>query len=520
MFVRRVLCGKFGVCSAPLDDTVTFIQSPHDEWVWIRSRLKYRVEVEGDVRMLMFCQIITHEEVTLLTRAAGRVPPPHEDRDTHVPEVHMIFGRCEASMRFLDGKHRDYVNTLPLKNSDILAIKSVAGSGKTTTLLKLARGVHCEKRILYLAFNKSLIEEIKQKAPVNLHPRTFDSLLYATITPRPSNITDVKPYNIGKIVPWLANKPWKMKEKYAYMFDAFCNQIEFDSPEMYAHHKYRKPERILHSMWEDAVKRKFQTFGTIRKMCHDGRLCQGVIDKQYDMIFIDESQDFDPLMLSILLRDTTIPKVFVGDPRQAIYQWRGAVNAFDKLPKRATTVEFYTTFRIGEPACSLIRRRFTDCWMIPGKTHSTQLVSGSPPLHAKYTYLFRSWRCLFETARSTKNVWINEFDRQATYMRQLSEKLKKYELSEDDKAQFSDDLPYFLISLGQGELDKMLEDIESNSVSKEDCVCEMYTIHAYKGLEDDIVKVHNDIDIEKEENLSYVALTRGKTLIVEEPESN
>lgn len=511
MFVRKVICGQFGICSG--NASTTFFQSPYDDWIWVRDKQKYKIEVEGAVRQVMFCQIISHEEVILLNKG---VSPPHVHRGIHVPEVEMIFGRCEASMHFLDAKHRDYVNLLNLKKHDILAIKSVAGSGKTTTLLKLA-AVHSQKRILYLAFNKSLIEEIKQKAPVNLHPRTFDSLLYNTITPRPSTIMDVKPFTIGKIVPWLANKPWKMKEKYAYMFDDYCNQIEFDSPETYAHHKYRKPEKILHTMWEDAVKRKFQTFGTIRKMCHDGHLCKGVLDEQYDMIFIDESQDFDPLMLSILLRDTTIPKIFVGDPMQAIYQWRGAINAFERLPKHTKIVEFYTTFRIGEPACSIIRERFNDCWMIPGKTHGTRLVSEGTP-STKYTYLFRSWRGLFETARTTENVWINEFDKQSNYMRQLSEKLKKFDLSEEDKAQFSDDLPYFLLSLGQGELDKMLKDIENNSVSKEDCMCEMYTIHAYKGLEDDIVKVHNDIDLEKDINLSYVALTRGKSLIIEKPE--
>ena len=30
-----------------------------------------------------------------------------------------------------------------------------------------------------------------------------------------------------------------------------------------------------------------------------------------------------------------------------------------------------------------------------------------------------------------------------------------------------------------------------DTVSKDECTCEMYTIHAYKGLEDNVVKVHN-----------------------------
>ena len=37
-------------------------------------------------------------------------------------------------------------------------------------------------------------------------------------------------------------------------------------------------------------------------------------------------------MLNILLRDTHIPKVFVGDPKQAIYEWKGSIDAFKYLP--------------------------------------------------------------------------------------------------------------------------------------------------------------------------------------------
>ena len=500
MYVRKVKCGNFAICDPEFKGT--FVQSPYEEWLWIRDRHVYTVQAEGKLRRVLFCQAITREEVALLNKG---VSPIHVNRGTHVPELEMIYGRCEASMRFLDPKHRDYVNTLELKKGDVLAIKSVAGSGKTTTLIRLAEA-HKDKRILYLAFNKSLIEEIKQRAPPNLQPRTFDSLLYNIITPRPTNLMDIKPHTVSKIVPWLTNKPWKMKQKYASLFERFCNQIEHDSPEMFTK---KKPEKLLFSMWESAVKGRFQSFGSIRKMCHDRRLCKGVLDEQFDMIFVDESQDFDLLMLSILLRDTTIPKVFVGDPKQAIYQWRGAIDAFGRLPEHTKVIEFYTSFRVGEPACSRIREQFDDCWMISGKDHRTQMVYDDCEPQGKYTYLFRTWRGLMETARNTRNIWINDFEKQSGFMRHLSEKLKKYDLTEEERLEFSDDLPYFLLSLGQGELERMLDDIEANMVPRDRCTCEMYTIHAYKGLEDDVVKVHDDLG-EEDDNLRYVALTRGR----------
>lgn len=513
MFVRRVLCGNFSICETRI--TGTFTSTPYDEWIWLRDKTVYNVIVEGKERKVFICELISYDEVVLLT---GRDDYNFKPSGERTPTVEIIYGRCVPSMKFLDTKHRHYVNTLKLGSGDILAIKSVAGSGKTTTLIKLAN-VHKNKKILYLAFNKSLIDEIKKKAPANLYPRTFDSLLYNTMDPKPDNIIDVKPHTISKLVPWLANKPWKMKEKYAYGFDNFCNQIRYDTIEEYALRRYGKPEKILHGLWEDAVNRKFYSFGTIRKMCQVGRLCRGTIDNTYDMIFIDESQDFDPLMLSILLRDTTIPKIFVGDPMQAIYQWRGAINAFTKLPPHTKIIEFYTTFRIGEPACSEIRSKFENCWMIPGNSNDTKIFMDGTP-DTKYTYLFRSWRGLFETARYTQNIWINNFENQSILMKQLSEKLKKFNLSEDEKAKFSDDLPQFLLSLKHGELERMIEDIERNIVPKEECNCEMYTIHSYKGLESPIVKIHGDVDFDNEENLRYVALTRGKTIIIENEEMN
>jgi len=63
------------------------------------------------------------------------------------------------------------------------------------------------------------------------------------------------------------------------------------------------------------------------------------------------------IMLRMLLDDTSLPRVFVGDPKQSIYDFRGCINAFKYMPSDATIIEFYSTFRIGEPACSQIRAR-------------------------------------------------------------------------------------------------------------------------------------------------------------------
>jgi ATP-dependent exoDNAse (exonuclease V) beta subunit len=134
----------------------------------------------------------------------------------------------------------------------------------------------------------------------------------------------------------------------------------------------------------------------------------------------------------------------------------------------------------------------------------------------KYTYLFRSWRNLLQTASVTHNIWIHNFNSQIEYIKRLHNKLQISPLDKEEYNEFSDDLPKFLLKLTAEELEKMINNIEKNIVKKEDCVVELYTIHSYKGLENNIIRIFNDIDIAKEENLYYVALTRGiKKIIID-----
>jgi len=63
----------------------------------------------------------------------------------------------------------------------IISVKAIAGSGKTTLLLNFAKEMN-QKKILYLAFNKSIVEETMKKTKSlgmkNIIAKTFDSLLY------------------------------------------------------------------------------------------------------------------------------------------------------------------------------------------------------------------------------------------------------------------------------------------------------------------------------------------------------
>jgi hypothetical protein len=66
----------------------------------------------------------------------------------------------------------------------------------------------------------------------------------------------------------------------------------------------------------------------------------------YDVILWDEVQDADRVVLDVMLRQTSAQMMPVGDPFQAIYGWRGAVNAMDHFPD-ATRLALSQSFRFG-----------------------------------------------------------------------------------------------------------------------------------------------------------------------------
>lgn len=105
-------------------------------------------------------------------------------------------------------------------------------------------------------------------------------------------------------------------------------------------------------------------------------------------------------MLKILLNDTIIPKIFVGDPKQSIYGFNGCINTFDYLPKDSLNINFYSTFRIGNPACQIITNAFKDLQMFTKNINETRYKDGNHfTINENYTYLFRSWRQLLNTAK-------------------------------------------------------------------------------------------------------------------------
>ena len=518
LFIRKIEIGNLVICEVSFNWNYLIEKSEKEvllytgckEWVSLEYDGIYKLEIEGKIIEVWLGEVININDYINLDLKLTN----------NLKTIRNVYARCEPSMHLFDNVHRNYINKHKFSNNEIVAIKSVAGSGKTTTLLNLSK-IHKGKKILYLAFNRCLIDEIENKIDnmniKNLYPRTFDSLtreLFIKNNNFDPNIVFLKPQNIADYIDYFRDKYYNVKKCYVNGISKFCNQVEYDNPKVFSNKVLKKTNGLIEDIWEKMVNNELITFDSMRKLVEMNHWAKEIIDQKYDMIFIDEAQDFDNVMLKILLEDTTIPKLFVGDSLQAIYEWKGSINAFDKLPQKALILEFYSTFRIGNPACKEISDRFDNCWMISKNKKETLIRSKVIPEN-NYVYLFRTWKKLLQTAQQLDNIWIYDYDKQKELIKRLHIKMSKCKkISKDELSEFSDDLPYFLQKLSEEELTDLLDDIENNLVEHEDAYVIMHTIHSYKGLENDTIRIADDIDIKKEENIYYVALTRGMKEII------
>ena len=523
-YIRKVHVGKRVICEIPHSNWETAVKAVKNrvyldtgcrEWIYLEDREAYRIEINGVIRNVWIGSACSFKEIYDDTCLSNILTQEGIDyfngRTEDIHTVPIMYARCKKSMWLLDEIHRAYVYSHKYKTNTILAIKSVAGSGKTTTLLELAK-IHSKKKILYLAFNRSLIDDIRAKSSKqginNICPDTFHALArraYISVKGVEPQYTTLTPHTLSSIDPWYNDKPYGLKKSAVKLYTTFCGSV---MP------LERFSSNLLTMLWNKTLQGKLLTQDSMLKLCFMNHWLKGYIDKNYDMIMIDETQDFDILMLRMVLDDTTIPKIFVGDPMQSIYQWRGCINGFNYLPELALIVEFYSTFRVGDPECEVIRQKFKNCWMISKAKHQTILTDNVNALEGGYTYLFRSWKKLLTTAQRTKNIWVCNFEAKSETMRKMHPGLRKGGGFDDGE----DDLPKFLRTLSEDQLEEMISSIEDNSTSKEEAKYKFYTIHSYKGLEDDYVRIADDIDEKYGEdmNLYYVALTRGMKTIVED----
>lgn len=221
-------------------------------------------------------------------------------------------------------QQQDIINSA--KDGKNITVKALAGSSKTTTCLMVAEEVH--KHSLYVAYNKSIADEASTKFPAWVECRTMHSIAWRAIVQgtkykgKLNGFLDRK--DVAKVCNFSSDIPKKQQdvlvEEIISTVTSFCNS-GYDSLEDFLNRsKGISLDLMLYTpaYWSSMVDMNSKT-----KIHHDTYLKLYQLAKpklDYQLLYLDESQDFSPAILAILLskENTKSQKIFIGDNHQCL----------------------------------------------------------------------------------------------------------------------------------------------------------------------------------------------------------
>jgi hypothetical protein len=438
-----------------------------------------------------------------------------------------------------------------------LAITAFAGAAKTTTCSMIAKEV--TRPSLYIAFNKSIATEASEKFPIHVDCKTLHSLAYADIITPNKMFKKVSGFVDTKEVIALLDKQLELYtdvevlEIVYQVIDVikyFCQSADFSLEEfsdVYLSEKFNSEDRAFYRSLVVQVWSAMTSKSSSLKMTHDVYLKLFQLSKptldQYEVIYLDEAQDSNPVSLDIFYRQTHAQLVMVGDPYQSIYEWRGAVNAFDSVPasfiRKELTESFRFTQEIADLASKLTYIAGNDT-KIKGLASTREIVSKAVICRTNASILqhllsaVQNKNKVFVLA-DLQDLWSKMYHISALVggakPRYPNKSLVGFHSFDELKreAEHSAELRKLLnlssiLASGKGTHANIvsIKEVIVEDVSEADFT--ISTCHKSKGLEWDFVKLDDDmLDLEEEErplvevlkdgqtlNLIYVAVTRAK----------
>ena len=260
-------------------------------------------------------------------------------------------------------QYTDEQNGIIESEADQIVVTAYAGTGKTSTMeafAKAQRPPPGERRgWLYLAFNKSIAEEAKSRFPEWVECKTTHSVAFGAIIPRlfsslprdrvMEKLGDMRPMAIARKLEINPRMAGFVKATLDGWFGSADQSIETthipDSSKV-------PPNQV--GLVVDYAKKLFTAMCDANDrdatLPHDGylklwSLAAPDLSRKYLGIIVDEAQDTNAPTLAVLLKQKT-RLVMVGDANQAIYQFRGSINAMDALPN-AERHYLTSSFRFG-----------------------------------------------------------------------------------------------------------------------------------------------------------------------------
>ena len=472
------------------------------------------------------------------------------------------------------------IKDIVLQGKNIKVIAG-AGSGKSSTLRYIAQVIP-EKIFLALCFNTANAKESNEHRdkPDNIVYSTGHSIAYRRLIDYTFkkklqewlDYRDLEYYDMYSLwgeekvnqltkavlncITWFCRSDKKMIQSFAETF--FRNYTENPENDIILLNKeIRLLSDITKLYWEKLIDKQSAARITpdvyLKLYDLEKHLITEVYDpktKSYivpDVIFLDEAQDTNPVMVSIFARQVQ-QKGLVGDPMQQLYEWRGAGRAMDDFEDYKLgylTESFRFNSEIAHYANTVLSKAGSSMQLIGSSKKNTietkaHLCRTNAAVLSKIS-TFIGTNIKVYTSIDLKNTFSKLYHMQSCFFnekpmypcKELSNITDRVSL--EKAVRFSEELSR-LEKLGanirkQGEnltsIKKKLEAIIVKNPSDADIV--ITTIHAAKGMEYDQVTIDEDfINQEEEETyeemlerlwstnslccLLYVAITRARVV--------
>jgi len=258
-----------------------------------------------------------------------------------------------------------------------MKIKAYAGAGKTSTLRLVADRLS-HQRGIYLAFNREIAEHARRRFPENVVAGTIHSMAYrsvsSSLTARVNQPAEqphelAVRYGLGPVeVPLNTGKsvevtPFELGRMILDGLGRFCRSADDVPLSLHIPVDEKIDERAavwfqsgllpyVDRLWSESKDPRGR--GAILPDVYLKVWAQSGPRIESDFVLLDEAQDSDGSILRLLNEQTHAQIVYVGDPYQQIYEWRGAVNAMAKIG--AAEYSLTESFRFGHTFAALASR--------------------------------------------------------------------------------------------------------------------------------------------------------------------
>ncbi|KAK3234599.1 hypothetical protein CYMTET_55150 [Cymbomonas tetramitiformis] len=484
------------------------------------------IETNGERKYVRMLKTIDAEARRMLDKFFGRMwPLKHWDGAPTFRQAATIDTPVrvlsEAGRPDIDRWHRNFMYRFP--SVPRIVVSAPPGAGKTTEIIEMMR--RWQKRALVITFNKGTQETMQQRiqqAGLTADARTLDSLCYDACS---------RPELMQKWSDWeLCNKFWPKSAKFKFGKSGggrrSSNIIDFRFRHPRAHASICKQHRRLAlkgSDWDG----KFTSYPVqkIVQSCMTHAACRYVCDQRcslrakldaYDVILVDEMQDLISAQEQRLLFQTSKPVVLVGDPMQAINNFRDDPPCTschleqENAPALSNAIEWYGTWRLDSFTVRFVEERFERRMYSYRAVDDTSEVYWKDELvHAKTLVICRCNKNVVGVAMRYPDMRVVRGD---TLAQQLA-------IAAKDDSMVTPMAKYAQELARSGELDTVCQMLRERSVRLADVndMAAVTTVHQVKGFEYDHCAVHSDLlapENRDERNISFVAFTRHRKSLV------